>query len=483
MKKLKDILPESEVLNGTIPAVEISGITLDSRKAGPGMVFFAIPGTRADGHQFISQVVEQGAAAIVGEQDLNPGIPYIRVKNSAEMLGRAASAFYDNPSSRLQLVGVTGTNGKTTIATLLYDLFKRLGYKTGLLSTVRNRIHETTLDSTHTTPDAVSLNALLARMADEGCDYCFMEVSSHAIHQHRIAGLTFRGGIFSNLTHDHLDYHGTFDNYLKAKKAFFDTLPADAFALTNKDDRNGLVMLQNTKATRYTYALLGPADFKARVREHDFNGMLLDIDGTEAWYRLVGGFNAYNLLAVYGAAFLLGVSREEIITHLTQLGSVSGRFDYLRSDHGVIGIVDYAHTPDALENILKVINEVRTKNEQLITVFGCGGDRDKAKRPVMAEVACRLATRVIFTSDNPRSEDPEQILREMEAGVPPQHFKKTIRITDRKEAIKAAVAAANPGDIILVAGKGHETYQDIRGVKFPFDDKAILQEMFHLMKS
>lgn len=478
MKQLKDLITGLTPLKGSRYQAEsqVKGITMDSRKVEPGFAFVAIKGSTVDGHQFIPQVIEAGASLIVAESAPNrEGVDWIQVESSHEALGQMASAFYDHPSQQLKLVGITGTNGKTTVATLLYELFLRLGYRVGLLSTVRNRIHDKVLSATHTTPDAVSLNALLADMVADGCDFCFMECSSHAIEQRRIAGLDFDGAVFTNLTHDHLDYHKTFDAYRDAKKLFFDTLGRDAFALINKDDRNGMVMLQNTKATKYTYSLSSMSDFKAKVVEQDFNGMLLRIGDTEAWYRLIGGFNAYNLLAVYGTAFLLGIKEEEIIHHLTQLGSVAGRIDSMRVE-GVVGIVDYAHTPDALKNVLEVINAIRSRNEKLITVVGCGGDRDTAKRPIMAEIAARLSDQVIFTSDNPRSEDPELILNQMEEGVPPTYYKKTMRISDRKEAIKAAARFAEKGDIILVAGKGHETYQEIKGVKHPFDDKAILKE-------
>lgn len=485
MKKLQEILTDITPLAGSSfdPNTLVSGISMDSRKLGEHAVFVAIRGTQVDGHAFIRQVVDAGVQTIVAEtpQEI-PGINWIQVSSCSEALGQMASAFYDYPSRQLKLVGVTGTNGKTTVATLLYELFLRLGYRTGLLSTVRNRIHNKELSSTHTTPDAVSLNALLAEMVADGCDYCFMECSSHAIEQRRIAGLTFTGGIFTNLTHDHLDYHGTFEAYRDAKKRFFDILGSDAFALVNKDDRNGMVMLQNTKATKYTYSLSSMSDFKARMLEQDFNGMLLKIGEVEAWYRLIGGFNAYNLLAVYGTAFLLGIKEEEIIHNLTQLGSVAGRIDSFHTS-GIVGIIDYAHTPDALKNVLELINAIRSRNEKLVTIVGCGGDRDKAKRPIMAEIAARLSDQVIFTSDNPRTENPETILDEMETGVPPTLYKKTIRISDRKEAIKAAAKMAEEGDIILIAGKGHETYQEIQGVKYPFDDKVILKETIEKIKN
>jgi len=464
----------------------IEQLTFDSREAIAGSLFFAIKGTAVDGHDFMSQVIAMGCSAIVCEvlpTNLELNICYIKVANSSEFMGFAAANFYDNPSKALKLVAVTGTNGKTTVATLLFNLFRSLGSNVGLLSTVQNQINEEIIPATHTTPDAIRLNALLRLMVDRGCEYCFMEASSHAIHQNRIKGLHFAGVTFTNITHDHLDYHKTFDEYIKAKKKLFDEVNEDAFALTNKDDKNGMVMLQNTKATRYNYGIQHMADFKAKIMESDFNGMLLNIDGEEAWFRLVGEFNAYNLLLVYGTAYLLGRTKEEIITKLSSLGSVKGRFDYIRSNNGIIGIVDYAHTPDALENVLTTINKVRTGNEELITVIGCGGNRDAAKRPIMAEVASNLSTRVILTSDNPRNEEPDAILDEMSKGVPAIHYKKTLRITDRKEAIKTAVSMAQSGDIILVAGKGHENYQEIKGVKHPFDDKSILNDFFQLFQS
>ncbi|MBI1222166.1 MAG: UDP-N-acetylmuramoyl-L-alanyl-D-glutamate--2,6-diaminopimelate ligase [Bacteroidetes bacterium] len=476
--KLKELIQDIDLLKGSNYQADsqVKGLTMDSRKLEPGFAFVAIRGSVADGHQFIAQVIEAGATTIVAETTpTHDGVNWIQVRNTHEALGQMASAFYGHPSKNLKLVGITGTNGKTTVATLLYELFLRMGYRAGLLSTVRNRIHNKVLSATHTTPDAVSLNALLADMVADGCDYCFMECSSHAIEQRRIAGLDFTGAVFTNLTHDHLDYHKTFDAYRDAKKLFFDKLDSHAFALVNKDDKNGMYMLQNSRASKYTYSLNSMSDFRARIVEQDFNGMLLRIGDTEAWYRLIGGFNAYNLLAVYGSAFLLGMKEEEIIHHLTQLGSVAGRIDSI-SVHGVVGIVDYAHTPDALKNVLEVINAIRTRNETLITVVGCGGNRDTAKRPIMADIAARLSDQVIFTSDNPRSEDPEEILNQMEAGVSPNQYKKTMRISDRKEAIKAAARFAQKGDIILVAGKGHETYQEIKGERFPFDDKAILKE-------
>jgi UDP-N-acetylmuramoyl-L-alanyl-D-glutamate--2,6-diaminopimelate ligase len=451
---------------------------------GEGSLFFAVKGTQVDGHTFIQSVIEKGAAAIVCETlpaTLDETVTYIQVNNTSEAMANIAAEFYNHSSRKLKLTAVTGTNGKTTVATLLFKLFRSFGYNVGLLSTVQNQINEEIIPSTHTTPDSIRINELLEMMVDNGCEYCFMEASSHAIDQNRIEGLHFAGTIFNNITHDHLDYHLTFDNYIKAKKKLFDTVNEDAFALTNKDDKNGMVMLQNTKATKYTFSLNSMADFKAKIIESDFNGMLLNIDGDEAWFRLVGNFNAYNLLAVYGAAFLLGKEKREIITHLSSIESVKGRFEYVRSENGVIAVVDYAHTPDALENVLSTINQLRTKNEQLITIVGCGGNRDAAKRPVMADVATELSTKVIFTSDNPRNENPETILDDMQKGVKPLHYKKTLRIADRKEAIKTAISMAAKGDIILVAGKGHENYQEIKGVKHHFDDKETVLELFKLM--
>ncbi len=465
---------------------EIDVLTFDSREAANKSIFFAINGTQVDGHNFISQVIKKGCEVIVCETlpaNCEVHVTYILVDNSSAAMASIANRFYDEPSKELQLVGVTGTNGKTTVATLLFNLFKSFGYSVGLLSTVQNQINEAIIPATHTTPDAIKINALLRQMVDKGCAYCFMEASSHAIHQNRIKHLHFAGVAFTNITHDHLDYHKTFDAYIKAKKQLFDEVNEDAFALTNKDDKNGMVMLQNTKATRYTYGLQHMSDFKARIIESDFNGMLLNIDGDEAWFKLVGNFNAYNLLTVYGIACLLGKEKQEVITKLSSLNAVRGRFEYLRSNAGVNGIVDYAHTPDALENVLDTINQTRTGNEEVITIVGCGGNRDSAKRPIMAKVACEKSTRVILTSDNPRNEDPETILDEMMTGVPPLHYKKTTRITDRREAIKMAVSLANKGDIILVAGKGHETYQEVKGVKYPFDDKAILNDMFKIFEA
>ncbi len=464
----------------------VSKLTYDSREANDGCMFFAIKGTQVDGHSFIAQVIEKGAKIIVCEvlpAQLTETVTYVQVENTHKAMAYIAAEFYDHPSEKLKLTAITGTNGKTTVATLLFKLFRSFGHHVGLLSTVQNQINEEIIPSTHTTPDSIKINELLQTMLDKGCEYCFMEASSHAIDQERIAGLHFAGVVFNNITHDHLDYHHTFDNYIKAKKKLFDEVNEDAFALTNKDDKNGMVMLQNTKATRYTYSLNSMADFKAKIIESDFNGMLLNLDGEEAWFRLVGNFNAYNLAAVYGTAFLLGKPKLEIITKLSSIDSVKGRFEYVRSTNGIIAVIDYAHTPDALQNVLTTINQLRTLNEQLITVVGCGGNRDAAKRPVMADVASELSSKVILTSDNPRNEDPEEILNEMQKGVKPLHYKKMLRITDRKEAIKTAISMAHKNDIILIAGKGHENYQEIKGVKHHFDDKETVMELFAMFSA
>ncbi|MHB1177547.1 MAG: UDP-N-acetylmuramoyl-L-alanyl-D-glutamate--2,6-diaminopimelate ligase [Daejeonella sp.] len=485
MKKLKDILYGVSLnqVSGT-QDLTVSAVCFDSRESKAGVLFVAVRGTLSDGHQFIDQAIAQGAAGIVCETfpgNLREDVSYFLVEDSAKALGIIASNFYDQPSSKLKLVGITGTNGKTTIATLLYQLFRDLGYKTGLLSTVQNQINELVIPSTHTTPDPVALNSLLNDMVGSGCDYCFMEVSSHAVAQNRIAGLAFAGGVFSNLTHDHLDFHLTFDAYLKAKKSFFDTLENNSFALTNIDDKNGMVMLQNTRAHKKTYGLKNIADFKAKIIENHFSGLLLNIEGEEVWFKMVGSFNAYNLLAAYSAALLLDQNRTKVLTSLSRLSGAEGRFDYMVSSAGIIGIVDYAHTPDAVQNVLNTIQDIRKGTEQVITVIGCGGDRDKSKRPLMAQVACDWSTKVVLTSDNPRSEEPEQIIKDMERGVMPHNKKKTLSITDRREAIRTACHLAKPGDIILVAGKGHEKYQDTAGVKLPFDDKKILTELLDLM--
>ena len=478
---LKDILTGIELLQvkGSLD-IEINALVFDSRKVQPGNVFFAIRGFAVDGHNFIPQVIENGCNIIVSEEsfEAKEGTTLLIVNSTSQALGQMASNFYDRPSEKLKLVGVTGTNGKTTTTTLLFNLFKGLGYHCGLLSTVVNKIGDRDVPSTHTTPDPVSLNALLAEMVNDGCSHCFMEVSSHAVHQHRVEGLCFTGGVFTNITHDHLDYHKTFSEYIRVKKAFFDGLPSGAFALTNIDDKNGSVMLQNTPASKHSFALKSPADFKAKVLENQFSGLVLSIQGTELWTRLIGDFNAYNLLAVYAVSQLLGEDSTEVMTELSKLESVEGRFQYFKSDTDITAIVDYAHTPDALENVLKTIKNIRTKNETVFTVVGCGGDRDKTKRPKMAEIACEMSDKVILTSDNPRTEDPNSILEEMMAGVPGQHFKKVLSILDREQAIKTAISMAEPGDILLVAGKGHEKYQEINGVKHDFDDLKTTIELF-----
>ncbi|HEY0031239.1 MAG TPA: UDP-N-acetylmuramoyl-L-alanyl-D-glutamate--2,6-diaminopimelate ligase [Bacteroidia bacterium] len=484
MKLLKDILYKAgliEVVGST--NVAIMGISFDSRKIEKDSLFVAVKGTQSDGHIYINDVIVKGAIAILCEElpeILNDKITYIKVNDTTVAMGIIAGNFYDNPSASIKLVGVTGTNGKTTTVTLLFNLFKKLGYKAGLLSTVKNQINNDVLPATHTTPDAIQLNALLRQMVDKGCTHCFMEVSSHAIVQNRIAGVHFTGAVFTNITHDHLDYHKTFDEYIKAKKRFFDQLGSDAFALTNRDDANAEIMLQNTRATKKTYSLRSIADFKCKIVENQFSGLLLNIDNQEVWSKLIGSFNAYNLLAVYATAILLKEDKTNVLTTLSTLSSVEGRFQYIRTEDGRIGIVDYAHTPDALLNVLKTIADIRTGNEQVITVVGCGGDRDAAKRPMMAKIACDLSNKVILTSDNPRSEDPDAIIKEMQKGVDAVNHKKTISITDRSEAIKTACSYAKPGDIILVAGKGHEKYQEIKGVKHPFDDMLVLQENLKL---
>ncbi|QQT24312.1 MULTISPECIES: UDP-N-acetylmuramoyl-L-alanyl-D-glutamate--2,6-diaminopimelate ligase [Sphingobacterium] len=483
MIKLKDILhaiPVQEVV-GQLD-VEVTSLCFDSRQANEGSLFVAVRGVHTDGHLFIEKAIQQGCTLIMVEEmpeEKNEGVTYMMVADTAYALGIAAGNFYGNPSRELKLVGVTGTNGKTTIATLLFNLFTALGYHVGLLSTVQNQIGDRIIPATHTTPDPVALNALLREMVDEGCDYCFMEVSSHAVVQQRIAGLRFAGGIFSNITHDHLDFHKTFDNYIKAKKKFFDDLDRFAFALTNGDEKNGSVMLQNTFAHKKTYGLKGVADFKAKIIESHFDGMLLNIEGHEVWVKLVGEFNAYNILAVYGAAILLEQETVKVLTALSQITGAEGRFEAITSKNGVIGIVDYAHTPDAVANVLSTINNLRKKEQQIITVLGCGGDRDKTKRPEMAEVAAKMSDKVIITSDNPRTEDPVQIIKDMEPGIPADRKKNVFSITDRKEAIRAACHLAQPGDIVLVAGKGHEKYQDINGVKHHFDDREELEKTFN----
>lgn len=484
---LQDVLYRTQLISviGSMD-IEINGICIDSRKVGTGCVFVAIVGTASDGHEFIDQAIEKGAAAIVCQNipsSIKHGISYIQVVNTAAAAGILANNFYDNPSLKLKLIGVTGTNGKTTIATLLYQLYTSLGYQCGLISTVQNCIGKRVLAATHTTPDAVSLNQLLADMAAAECSYVFMEVSSHAIHQRRIEGLSFAGGIFSNITHDHLDYHKDFAEYIHVKKMFFDGLPKSAFAITNADDKRGMVMVQNTNAIVKTYALKAMSDFKAKILDNSILGLHLDIDGKEVHFRLIGAFNVYNLLAVYAMAICLGQNKDEVLQHLSVLPGAAGRFEYIISPREkLIGIIDYAHTPDALLNVLATVKKLRKGVEQVITVVGCGGNRDKTKRPIMAEVAVEYSDKVVFTSDNPRYEDAQVIINDMEAGVPPAARKKCISIVDRKEAIKTAVALANKEDIILIAGKGHENYQEINGVKNHFDDKEVLNEMFVMLE-
>jgi len=478
---LKDILYKvslEKVVGNT--AVAFRELQFDSRKVGLDDVFIAIKGTQSDGHQFIKKAINQGALAVVCQQmpkEIINGITYLQVQDSQQALAIMASHFYGNPSRELQLVGVTGTNGKTTIATLLYTLFTSAGYKVGLLSTIKVIIGATEHAATHTTPDSLAINKYLRQMVDAGVAYCFMEVSSHGIDQKRTEGLHFAGGIFTNLSHDHLDYHTSFKQYRDVKKSFFDGLPKTAFALTNADDKNGPVMLQNTKARKYTYALKTIADYKAQILENQLQGLLLKINNQELWVKLIGNFNAYNLLAIYATAEQLGLEELEVLQLLSTLESVDGRFQYLVSEGKITAIIDYAHTPDALKNVLETINTIRSGNEQLITVVGCGGDRDVEKRPKMGAIAAQLSTKVIFTSDNPRSENPDTIIQHIEAGVPPQHYKKTIAISDRKQAIKTACQMANEHDIILVAGKGHETYQEIQGVRSEFDDRKTISEL------
>jgi UDP-N-acetylmuramoyl-L-alanyl-D-glutamate--2,6-diaminopimelate ligase len=485
MRTLNDILTNCDVLStkGNVD-LTINQIVFDSRKAINDTLFVAIKGTQVDGHSFIPKVIEQGCKAILSEVSIEvpSDVTLIVVKDTSYALGVAASNFYDHPSKKLKLVGITGTNGKTTIVTLLHKVFSELAYKVGLLSTVVNKIGENEIPSTHTTPDQVSLNGLLAQMVEEGCAFCFMEVSSHSVVQHRISGLTFTGGVFTNITHDHLDYHGTFKEYIKAKKGFFDGLGKDAFALTNMDDKNGMVMLQNTQAHISSYAMKSTADFKVKIIENQFSGLVLTIDGQEVWTKLLGAFNAYNLLAVYGVAVLLEQDKIETLTVISKLDAVVGRFQQVRSKGGITAIVDYAHTPDALENVLQTVASIRTKNETVFTIVGCGGDRDTTKRPKMAAVACELSDKVIITSDNPRSENPEDIIAQMMEGVEGQHYKKTLSITDREQAIKTACSMAEPNDIILIAGKGHETYQEIKGVKHPFDDLKIVTNLFEKLE-
>lgn len=486
MAQLQDILFKVNIrsVHGST-AVEVNDLQIDSRKINKGSAFIAIKGVAADGHKFIDIAINKGATVIVCEtmpQDKKDGVVYVQVENSGHAAGMMAHNFYGQPSEKLKLVGVTGTNGKTTVATLLFKLFSQLGYTCGLLSTVQNHIGHNIVPATHTTPDAISLNALLKQMLDEGCTHVFMETSSHAVHQNRIAGLQFAGAIFTNITHDHLDYHKTFDEYIRVKKAFFDSLSSSAFAISNADDKRGQVMLQNTNASKYYYSLKTIADFKGKILENSLTGLVMTVNDQEVHFRLIGEFNAYNLLAVYGAAICLDEEKEEILLQLSAMTGAEGRFEYYVSPkEQVIGIIDYAHTPDALINVLGTIQKLRKGHEQIITVVGCGGDRDKAKRPLMADAAAELSTRLVLTSDNPRTEDPLEILKDMEGGLNTAGKRKAITIADRKEAIKTGVSLAKPQDIILIAGKGHEKYQEIKGVKYPFDDKQVLLEMFELL--
>ena len=486
MKLLKDILYKVSV-NAVYgdTNVKVAQVDFDSRKVVKDSLFVAQIGNSVDGHLYIDKAISLGATTIICEKlpiRLEANITFIQVEDSSKTLAIIASNFYDNPSSKLKLIGVTGTNGKTTVASLLYQLLKKSGYKTGLLSTVQILVDTTVFNATHTTPDSVTINYYLHQMVLLGVDYCFMEVSSHGIHQKRTEGIEFAGGIFTNLSHDHLDYHVSFASYRDVKKSFFDSLPKTAFALTNLDDKNGNIMLQNTKARKRTYALKTLADYKAKIIEKSFSGTLISINDTEFWTKLIGNFNAYNLAAIIGVAYELGLEKIEILTIISQLESVSGRFEHLVSDNGVIAIVDYAHTPDALKNVLETINNIRTNNEKLITVIGCGGDRDKTKRPKMAHIASQLSTQAIFTSDNPRTENPETILEEMEEGVSAENLKKIITISDRRQAIKTACKFSETGDILLIAGKGHENYQEISGERFHFDDLVEVKKYFNLLK-
>lgn len=483
---LQDVLYKAAIRSvAGSTAVDINDVQIDSRKVKPGSAFIAVKGSAADGHQFIDKAIANGALVIVCEElplVQKENVVYVQVENSAAAAGYMAHNFFGKPSEKIKLVGVTGTNGKTTIATLLYKLFTRLGYTCGLISTVENMIDGKIIPATHTTPDAVSLNQLLHQMVKEGCTHVFMETSSHALHQHRVTGLQYAGGIFSNITHDHLDYHKTFDEYIRVKKSFFDTLASSAFAISNADDKRGAVMLQNTVAKKYYYSLKTVAEFKGKILDNSLEGLLMIVNETEVHFRLIGEFNAYNLLAVYGAAVCLGENKQEVLTALSELTGAEGRFDYMVSAKDrVIAIVDYAHTPDALLNVLATIKKLRKGFERVITVVGCGGDRDKTKRPVMAEAACEHSDKVVFTSDNPRTEDPAQIIKDMEEGLSAAARRKYISITDRKEAIKTAISLAKPEDIILIAGKGHEKYQEIKGVKNHFDDKEVVKEMFELL--
>ncbi len=487
MSLLKDLLYKASPtsVSGDMSA-KINGISFDSRKVKPGHLFVAVKGLQVDGHEYIGQAIENGAIAVVCQAEpssMKHQIAYVTVENSAKTLGIVSSNFFGNPSTKLRLVGITGTNGKTTTATLLQHVHLNLGYNSGLISTVENRINDQVIESDYTTPDALQLNKLLQQMVNRGCTHCFMEVSSHALAQHRIAGLSFEGAVFTNITHDHLDYHGSFDEYIAIKKSLFDGLPSNSFALVNKDDKRGQIMTQNSKAKKYTYTLKSIGDFKAKMLSHTLMGTELEINQNIVWFKLVGDFNAYNLLAAYATARLLGEDDHEVLTSLSEAGTAPGRFEQVTIDSKVIGIIDYAHTPDALKKVLGAIKGVRSGNEKLITVVGCGGNRDRAKRPLMAQIACENSDQVILTSDNPRDEKPEDIIDEMRKGISPVQSKKAISISDRKEAIKTACALATNHDIILVAGRGHEAYQEIKGQKYPFDDRQVLLEMLKLSKN
>jgi len=466
--------------------VEVKGICFDSRKAKPGFLFVAVKGTQSDGHLYIEKAVDLGAIAVVAEklpERISDNISYVTVKDSAQALGIIAANFYHHPSHRLKLVGVTGTNGKTTVATLLYQLFNSMGHRSGLLSTVVNKIVDNEIPATHTTPDPIELNELLVQMVEARCTHCFMEVSSHAVDQKRVTGLKFEGAVFTNITHDHLDYHKTFENYIKAKKEYFDSLTSDAFALVNADDKRGMVMLQNTRARKQSFGLKKMVDFKGKIITNSIEGLELEIGNKNVWFKLIGDFNAYNLLAVYGTAILLGEDSDEILTHLSALPGAAGRFELIGRGSKITAIVDYAHTPDALKNVLETIAHFRTGAEQVITVVGCGGNRDRSKRPLMASIACRFSDKVVLTSDNPRDEDPMEIIREMQTGIGPSETRKTLVLVNREEAIKTACMLAKQRDIILVAGKGHEQYQEIKGVKYPFDDREVLERMLKMFSN
>lgn len=484
MRELKDILYKVNITSASGDmGVTVKGIAFDSRQVKKEFLFVAVKGTQSDGHDFIDGAIKNGAIAIVSEklpESLSPKVTYVTVKNSAKALGVIAANYYDNPSSKIKLVGVTGTNGKTTVVTLLYKLFASLGHSVGLLSTVENKINEEVLKATHTTPDPIQINELLVKMLKAKCTHCFMEVSSHAVVQGRVEGLDFTGGVFTNITHDHLDYHRTFESYIQAKKGFFDELPADAFALVNVDDKRGMVMLQNTKAAKRTYALKKMADFKAKVITNSLEGLELEIENRTVWFKLIGDFNAYNLLSVYATAVLLGEDPESVLMRLSALTGAAGRFELVMPGSKFTAIVDYSHTPDALKNVLETISQFRTGVEQVISIVGCGGNRDKMKRPLMAAIACKYSDKTIFTSDNPRNEDPMEIIKDMQKGVSVTDAKKTLVIVDREEAIKTACMMAKEKDIILVAGKGHENYQEIKGVKYPFDDKEVLERMLKM---